>query len=66
MKVYKVFSEQIKGNGVAQLPTPDTTATIAPLFMPRPKKRESLFAREIWRVENRPGFAVSSIYGHAA
>ena len=25
--------------------------------------RKSIFARDLWRVETRPGFAVSSLYG---
>ena len=56
-------NDKSKGNGAAQLPTPDTPAAIAPLSTAYPKKRESLFAHQIWSVENKPRFACSSIYG---
>ena len=65
MKVLKVFSEEIKGNGIAQLPTPDTPAAIAPLPTARPKRRESLFACQIWNVERKPTFTRSRIYEFA-
>ena len=32
---------------------------------PHPKKRKSAFAHQIWSVEHKPRFAVSSVYGHA-
>ena len=53
----------IKGNGAAPLSTPHNPATIAPLPTAHPKKRESLFACQIWSVERQPRFARSSIYG---
>ena len=63
MRILRVFSKEIKNNGAAQLSTPYTPAAIAPLPTAHPKKRESLFARQIWSVERQPRFARSSIYG---
>ena len=63
MKVLQSLTSKIKGNGAARLPTPHNPAAIAPLPMPHPKKRESLFALQIWSVERQPHFARSSIYG---
>ena len=56
-------NDKSKGNGAAQLSTPHTPATIAPLPTAHPKKRKSHFAHQIWSVENKPRFACSSIYG---
>ena len=56
---------KIKGNGAAPLSTPHNPATVVPLPVAQPKKRKSLFARQIWSVEHKPSFARSSIYGFA-
>ncbi len=54
-----------KNNGTGPVPTPDTPATIAPLPAAHPKRRESLFVRQIWSVERKPTFTRSRIYGFA-
>ena len=53
-----------KNNGAAPVSTPDTPAPGTPLPITHPKKRNSFFARQIWSVERRLGFAFSSLYGH--
>ncbi len=63
MTVLQSLPGKIKGNGAAPLSTPDTPATIAPLPTACPKRRKSLFAHQIWSVENKPRFACSAIYG---
>ena len=54
-----------KNNGTAPVPTPDTPATIAQLPTAHPKRRESIFALQIWNVERKPAFTRSRIYGFA-
>ncbi len=63
MKVLQSLNGERKGDAAAQLSTSDTPATIAPLPTTCPKKRESLFAHQIWSVERKPRFSRSSIYG---
>ncbi len=65
MNVIKNLPGKIKGNGTAPVSTPDTPATTALLPAARPKRRESLFAGQIWNVERKPTFTHSRIYGFA-
>ncbi len=58
-------TEQFKDNGAGPVPTPDTPATIAQLPTAHPKRRESIFALQIWNVERKPAFTRSRIYGFA-
>ena len=65
MNVIKTCSSKIKNYGTAPVSTPDTPATTTPFPMLPHTKRALFFARDIWHVENRPGFARSSICGFA-
>ena len=53
----------IKGDDVSPPSNTHGPAPVIPFPVARPNRRESLFARQIWSVERRPGFAFPSLYG---
>ncbi len=63
MTVLQNSNVNSKGDDVSPPSNTHGPAPVIPFPVARPNRRESLFARQIWSVERRPGFAFPSLYG---